>query len=792
VSVQGVASKDELPGGEWLVGGGELGDRIRELDWSRTPLGARHSWSPCLRTTVNLILASGFPMILLWGRELTVLYNDACREIAAEAHPDALGRRPEEIWPEVARGNAPVFRHVLEGGHTVFREDRRFPIPRRGRAEDAFFTVSYSPVRDERGATGGVLVTLLETTQRVQERNAIESERARATDVLEHGAPCVVLDASGRLVLANRAWEELAGLPREAALGRSVWELYPAAQTSGCPTRLAVERVLRERVAEEVEAELGQERWLDLRLYPTAEGGVAVFLRDATVRKLGEQALCAGAERLSLAQRAGRLGVFDWDLVDDRFWLTPELEELFEIPPGSREERMAAWRARVHPEDLLRFDALRAAWLAGEGAEETSLEYRYATGDGERWIAMRARTFRDDRERAVRLVGTHMDITDRKRVEQALREADQRKDDFLAMLSHELRNPLASIRSGLTILGKARPGGEQAGRALAIMDRQTEQLTRLIDDLLDVTRIGRGKIRLHRDSLELGALVRSAVEDYRPHFARSGVELIVDVPEQPALPVHGDRARLAQVVGNLLTNAAKFTPRGGRATVTLRPDDGRHAVLRVRDTGMGISRESQARLFQPFMQVEKTLDRSRGGLGLGLALVKGITELHGGEVSVSSAGIGEGTEFAVRLPVRRAPARGVVTSKPPPSPGSRRVLIIEDNLDVAQSLQEVLQLGAHTVEVAADGPAGLACARAFHPEVVLCDLGLPGMDGFEVARALRADPELRAVHAVALSGYALLDDVRRSLAAGFDEHLAKPVDLATLGRVLAEAPRGRP
>ncbi|MBI5485818.1 MAG: GAF domain-containing protein [Deltaproteobacteria bacterium] len=369
--------------------------------------------------------------------------------------------------------------------------------------------------------------------------------------------------------------------------------------------------------------------------------------------------------------------------------------------------------------------------------------------------------------------------------ERSLRELDRRKNDFLAVLSHELRNPLAPIQNSLYILERAAPGSEQARRAHDIIRRQAAQLTRLVDDLLDLTRISRNKIQLQRRSLELNALFRSVVDDHRSLFDTAGVRIELKPAPQP-IAVNADGSRLAQVLGNLLNNAAKFTPRGGRVTVsiTAEPQCDR-AVIRVTDTGVGLAPEMLARLFQPFAQADTSLDRSKGGLGLGLALVKGVVELHGGTIEVRSDGLGKGAEFAVRLPL--LPAGAVAAAPPAPDRPRvpRRILVVEDNIDAADTLRELLELRGHRVEVAYDGPDGLARAREFRPEVVLCDIGLPGMDGYEVARAFHADDVLRDIRMVALSGYALPGDLQRAAQAGFAHHLAKPPSLEKLEELLA-------
>jgi signal transduction histidine kinase/ActR/RegA family two-component response regulator/HAMP domain-containing protein len=369
--------------------------------------------------------------------------------------------------------------------------------------------------------------------------------------------------------------------------------------------------------------------------------------------------------------------------------------------------------------------------------------------------------------------------------EEALRQADKHKSEFLALLSHELRNPLAPIRNSLYVLARARPGSEEAARAQRIIGRQVEQLAGLVEDLLDVTRISRGKVQLRRAVVDLGRLVRQAAEDHRADFSASGIELAVRAPDH-AVAVDGDPTRLAQVIGNLLQNAAKFTPARGRVLLGLEVEEGR-ARLRVRDTGAGMAPETLAGLFQPFMQAEPGLARTKGGLGLGLTLVKGLVEMHGGSVRAASEGPGKGSEFVVELPTTSEPL-AEEPPKPPAPRAARRVLVIEDNADAADSLREALQLSGHQVEVAYSGTQGLAKARVWRPAVVLCDVGLPDISGYEVARGFREDPSLQYVFLVALTGYALPDDVRRASEAGFDDHLGKPPSFERLESLLSRVP----
>jgi len=465
---------------------------------------------------------------------------------------------------------------------------------------------------------------------------------------------------------------------------------------------------------------------------------------------------------------------------------TPAATRLFNVLEGDVGRPIRDLAPRFVEEDLL-------PDLQTVMRTETAIERRVHRADAAFLVRMLPyRTV----EKAVTGAGiTFVDITDLDRTQGELRkaigdlrEADRNKDQFLAMLSHELRNPLAPIRNSLYILDRASPGGEQAKRAHEIINRQVGHMTRLIDDLLDVTRIGRGKFHLQQESVDLRELVLRTVEDHRPAFVANGVELEVAVGDEAA-QVHGDRTRLVQALGNVLNNAAKFTPSHGRARITLERDvPADQAIIRVRDNGAGIAADMLPRVFEPFVQGDSGLDRTRGGLGLGLALVKGVVEMHGGTVAAHSEGPGTGAEFTIRLPFGEgAPAAEAADAKMP-SRSPRRVLVIEDNVDAANTLREALEVGAHEIEVAYDGPEGLLKAHEFNPEVVLCDIGLPGMDGYAVARAFRADEALRATYLVALTGYALPQDAARAKEAGFDQHLAKPCSVEELEQVLALAP----
>jgi signal transduction histidine kinase len=373
-----------------------------------------------------------------------------------------------------------------------------------------------------------------------------------------------------------------------------------------------------------------------------------------------------------------------------------------------------------------------------------------------------------------------------------LREADRRKDEFLAMLAHELRNPLAPIRNALEILRlRGRDRRAAAREAWDMVERQTEQLSRLVDDLLDVSRITRGKITLQRAPVEVAEVVRRAVETSRPLIEARRHTLQVQLPPRP-LWVEGDLTRLAQVVLNLLNNAAKYTDEGGQLSVAVEaPAEGNgwpaEVVIRVRDTGMGIRPEMLPRVFDLFTQADRTLDRAQGGLGIGLTLVRRLVQMHGGRVEAHSEGPGKGSEFMVRLPLYRGPlpepddsGDGAAVAAPP-----RRILVVDDNRDSAQSLATLLRLTGNDVLAANDPRAALEAAARFRPEVAILDIGLPGMDGYELARRLRSLPGLEHLRLAALTGYGSEEDRRRSRDAGFDDHLVKPVEMETLQAFLS-------
>ena len=382
-------------------------------------------------------------------------------------------------------------------------------------------------------------------------------------------------------------------------------------------------------------------------------------------------------------------------------------------------------------------------------------------------------------------------IAEMRRIADALREADRRKDEFLAILAHELRNPLAPLRNALEAMRFAPDNRDTATWARDIMARQIHQMVRLIDDLLDLSRVSRGKIKLEREPVEIYAVVVDALEVCRPAVEGAGHRITVQLPDEP-LRVEGDRTRLVQVLCNLLSNAAKYTAPGGAIHVEARAED-RAVRLSVTDSGVGIPADMLDRVFDMFTQVEQSLERSQGGLGIGLTLVKRLVELHGGSVQANSEGPGSGSEFVVRLPrfsgrvaaprppAGAEPVHEVANARP------HRILVADDNRDAAETLANMLRLFGHEVCIAYNGEEAVRAAAAFKPDLALMDIGMPRMNGYDAARCIRDQPGGQDVLLVALTGWGQPDDKRRSSSAGFDQHLVKPLDPAVLGRLIENA-----
>ncbi|WP_175517117.1 ATP-binding response regulator [Planctomicrobium piriforme] len=490
-------------------------------------------------------------------------------------------------------------------------------------------------------------------------------------------------------------------------------------------------------------------------------------------RESQAKALKENQTRLEFALSAGRLGSWEFNTA------TGELacSDLCKANFGRTAESSFSYSdlvAAIHPEDRERVQ--RAVDTALSEGAECNIEYRTIWPDGSlHWVLVRGLVALPIDRAGTWMSGVSLDVTAHKQAETDLRDADRRKDEFLAMLAHELRNPLAPIRTGLELLAIT---GTEA-ESINVMREQVDHLVRLVDDLLDVSRITRGKVQLRMEAVDFVAVAQRAIETVRPMIRAHRHTLTVAIPTQ-LLWVNADPVRLAQVISNLLNNAAKYTENEGHLWLTISADGG-NVSLSVRDTGLGLDAELLPHVFDLFTQADRSLERSEGGLGIGLTLVKTLVEMHGGSVLARSEGIGKGSEFTITLPLLQHGGPRHEASAPPSVPKGRRILLVDDNVGTTTVQSKLLaNLGPHQVRVANDGWTAIAVADEFRPEVILLDIGLPQMSGYEVARHLREQPRFAKTVLVALTGYGTDEDRRRSKEAGFDLHIVKPPALAAL------------
>lgn len=796
-------SRDRNQRAAFFAGPGDARARCREMVWSATPLGPVQAWARSLRTAVRLCLEAKSPMAVWAGSEHTLIHNDAYAPVLGAKAAWAMGRPLREVWSEIWDLVAPQFHQVTERGESVRYDEVRYVLRRRGRDEEAYFAYGLTPIREDDGRIVGAFNVLEETTRTVKARDESEDRyRALFESILE--GFCIVeslLDADGRgadyrFLVANPAFERHTGL--RSPIGKTARELIPDLETRW---PLAYGRIATTGVPERfVDHSAAMGRWFEVdafRIGRPEERKVAILFRDITERMQAEQAQRDSRDRLERERKRLQLildtlpvGLYILD-ADGGVVMSNDLAKRVwcgSAPLASvrdYDKYKGFWPQtgeRLEPQQWPAAQAL----LFGRKIEAQVMDIERFDGTRGTLLFSAAPLRREDGAIDGAVVAIQ-DVSELRETQARLEEADRQKNQFLAVLSHELRNPLAPVKNSLYVLGRVPPGGDQARRALDVIERQVEQLTNLVNDLLDVTRITSGKVKLQLRRLELNELVRRTLEDHRGLFELSQVGARLELAPQPVL-VDADWNRVSQITSNLLQNAAKFTPPDGSVAIAVSTDSSRgHALIRVTDTGVGLAPKMLQRLFEPFAQADDTLDRSKGGLGLGLALVKQLAELHGGSVEARSEGAGSGAEFVVRLPLAASPAAADAGERDRPAAAAprRRVLVIEDNRDAADSLCALLELQGHEVALANDGPDGLAKAREFRPDVVLCDIGLPGMDGYQVARAVRAEEALTGTYLVALSGYARPEDLERAAAAGFDKHLAKPASAEALESVLA-------
>ncbi len=1080
-----------------------MAEAIRYTDWSLTPLGPGHQWPTSLRIAVTSALDSPLPILMMWGPELIQIYNDAYRPFLGLRHPLALGQVSRVCWPEVWDFNQPIFQQVMDAGKPVHLQDQEFVIEPSGVPETRYFTVTYAPLRDENGLVCGVLVTAVETTQRVlmERENRALLEAARFADdqlrQMFEQAPnfimvlkgpnhvCEIVNAAGRQLMggrdvvgksilqalpevqaqgfiklldgvyqsgetyvasnrlisfvrpdaplnsapvdryvdvvyqpikdaqgqvfgifcsgsdvtedhqaqlelssnlqrlqavearqafqltladrlrplttpeevtaaacellgkhlgvsrvvcceidevkgtfftrsdwtlgsqkslagttsalndlgpvhiaalragqvsanydvtldprtaeyaeaftqhdiradlavplvrsgalavvialhhavphrwtdaeievvkdvAERTWSAVEAVRAQAELraerdqsqhifdtlsegfavidsdwfirqmnaegirigrrtnleviGKNFWEVWP--EWSGTEFESFYRRVMAMRVADTFEQEInfrdGHTVSLAIAAYPMLDGGLAVVFRDVTERNAAVEAVRVSQMRAESALGIAQLGAFEWNMADNHVECSQRSREIFGF--DDTQGHMAEdFFHRILPADIERVQ--EAISLSVKSDQQLKCEYRIQLPDGAvRHVVSLSVNHSHPGSISVRHVGVFSDVTSQRHAEAKLQEVDRRKDEFLAMLAHELRNPLAPITMAAGILSRPVVNQKTLQEMSAILMRQAGHMTSLIDDLLDVSRINKGLVTLDRKSLDLKDVLGSAVEQVRSLMEKQSHDFSMQITGD-ALHVEGDQTRLVQVFANLLTNAAKYTPAGGKIALNL-DVAGSYARVVVRDNGVGISQSLLPHIFDIFTQAERTPDRTQGGLGLGLSLVKNLVGLLGGTVTARSDGPGRGSEFTVLLPLLDLAARAAPSWPPHDVVGhaqamrALQIMVVDDNVDAAVTVAMLLEIDGHAVSVAhsAEQALALLAAASNPPHAFLLDIGLPGMDGFELARRLRAAPDTAGATLIALTGYGQPQDRKKSKAAGFDHHLEKPVD----------------
>ncbi len=794
---------------------------MRGHDWHTSSLGPPEGWPPSLRTAVDMMLHSSFPMFIAWGPQFAFLFNDAYIPILGERYPCAPGLPFAEVWPEAWPELRPLVERTV-AGETVFFEDLELSLLRNGYPERAWFTFSYAPLVDAAGHVGGLLCTCMETTGRVlAERRA--AFQLRVSDALgpiedpgeviatasallgvELGAARVLYaeidPLSGRLEVP-RLWSQDGAAP--AALRSPLHDFSPAVVDelrSGAVVQ--IHDAANDPRTQDLRAAWRDERIGALLVVPLVKSGrlIACLGVDAPTprswtghdvqlaRDVAERTWAAAetarAQALLREERDRSRDIFDniseGFALFDRNWIMQRMNaEGLRICAVTREEVIGRnhWEVFTAMADS---EAGRMYHRVMDTRRAGAAEQCHVFPDGRRiWTDIRAYPTQDGG-----IASFFRDITDRKLAEEKLMDADRRKDEFLAMLAHELRNPLAPISAAAELLRLGNMDERRVHQSSTIIGRQVRHMTRLVDDLLDVSRVTRGLITLGQARVAARAVVEEAVEQVRPTIDARSQQLSVRLPSEHAA-VCGDKARLVQVVANVLGNAAKYTPPG--RGIDLRAEVlGTRLVLSVRDEGIGMDRELTGRVFDLFTQAERSSDRSQGGLGLGLALVKHLVELHGGTVGCSSPGLGKGSTFVISLPLLQE------EETPVPAPGAAgpagaaplRILVVDDNHDAAETLGLLLSAQGHEVAIEHASLPALERARGMRPDVCLLDIGLPEMDGRELARRLKADPATGGAVLIAVTGYGQQQDRDAALAAGFAHHLVKPVNVDVLLRVL--------
>jgi PAS domain S-box-containing protein len=809
----------------WFHIDGEVSSLMRRLDWSVCGIGHPETWPEQLLTVVGLVLQARSPAAVIWGNGLSTFYNDAYAAQLGDKHPASLGQSFSVLWAEIWPEMKPVIDDAMAGKSFYF-EDVPYTVQPAGVPMQRWYTSSFSPVTDNNGAVVGIYVTASETTRRMQSerRYGFQSELAER---LRH------LTDAGEIASAGSAL-----LGHYLGVSRVV---YAAADASG--ETISIESDWTDGTVSSMAGAVLHLNDFGPLMAEAIRAGHALVTADVTADERSAahaDAYTSRGIRSLLAiplMKAGRLRAIlnihdsrphywtghDIDLAKDMVDWTWAAVESARSQAELRTERdqsqyifdsMTEGFATLDSDSkVLRINAeglritQRAAhevlgknhWEVWAGLNNSRLEevYRQVKETGKADIVELPFTFPDHHHgwveiRAYPSLGGGLalffrDITERMAVQEKLQDADRRKDEFLAMLAHELRNPLAPIAAAAQVLQLAKLDESRVRQTSRLIDRQVKHMTGLVDDLLDVSRVTRGLVELDMAPIDVRQVVAYAVEQVMPLMRARQQHFALHLPPDSTV-VRGDEKRLVQVLTNLLNNAAKYTQEGGSIALQVEAH-AEHVLIEVRDNGIGMAPTLVARAFDLFAQAERTSDRSSGGLGLGLALVRSLIELHHGAVTCESAGLGKGSAFTVRLPRLIEDAgqgsRQNADGKLAQEDASLRIMVVDDNEDAAAMLAMLLEASGHQVIVEHRSLQALERARQEHPQVCLLDIGLPEIDGLELARRLRAQPETAHALLIAVTGYGQDQDRRETHEAGFDHHLVKPVDMNQLAAILA-------
>jgi PAS domain S-box-containing protein len=730
---------------------------------------------------------------------ITYLNAAAERQYGVRAD-EVLGRKQGEIfarhWPSPEQ-EAAASAALRTQGEWFGEYLQRTPDGR-----ELYVDSSTTTLRNSNGEAIGHLTAIRDITERKQ----AEEATARLAALVESSDDALFgQDLDGIITSWNRGAEALFGYRADEIVGTSIMRLIPEsaqAQEREVQRKIAAgERVGNVETVRQRKD--GRSFPVSLTVSPLRDAagnliGASKVVRDITAEIQAEMNARAGEQRMQLAIEATQVGIWEWNVRTNQIRWNAQLFRLYGIAPTSGGMvDYTDWSGAVLPEDLAENEAILQDTVRRGGQSTRHFRIR-RRNDGQIRDVVAVETVRTDAQGQTEwVVGTNLDITERKRTEEELRrlaaqlsEADRRKDAFLATLSHELRNPLASIRNDLHLMGRARDDRAAIEQSRARMERQLALLVRLIDDLMDLSRISQDKIVLKSERLELANVLRSTLDSNRAVLEPGGHPVTVTLPPQP-IGIVGDAARLIQVFSNLLTNAAKYSDRGDPISITVEPQS-HFAEVHVRDRGIGIASSDLPRLFEMFAQVESSRHKAQGGLGIGLHLVKRLVTMHGGSIEVRSEGLGQGSEFIVRLPLLASadpevqpPAEEV---EPIGKAAQRRILVADDNRDSADSLAMLLSIMGNDVRTTYDGEGAVDLAASFRPEVILLDIGMPILNGYDACRRIREQAWSEKAVLIALTGWGQEEDRRRSHEAGFNHHMVKPLEPTALMQLLESLP----